>query len=95
MAAANALLNPLRIPGQVVVDHKRTELEVNALRAGLGGNHDFPCVTEVINQCRAHIGSLGAGDPVGACVPFDPFRIDSSGLGIAYSDPLKRTIPSV
>ena len=33
MAAADALLDPLRVPGQIVVDDQRAELEVDALGA--------------------------------------------------------------
>ena len=40
MATADALLDSLRVPRKVVIDHERAELHVDALCGGLGGNHD-------------------------------------------------------
>ena len=40
VAAADALLDALRVPGQVVVDDQRAELQVDAFRRGLGGEQD-------------------------------------------------------
>jgi hypothetical protein len=37
VASSDALLDPLRVPGQVVVDDQRAELEVDALGGGFGG----------------------------------------------------------
>ena len=41
VAAADALLDPLGVPGKVVVDDERAELKVDAFRACFGGNHDL------------------------------------------------------
>ena len=40
MAAADALLDALRVPGQVVVDDQRAELQVDAFGRGFGGEQD-------------------------------------------------------
>ena len=40
VAAADALLDALRVPGQVVVDDQRAELQVDAFRRRLGGEQD-------------------------------------------------------
>ena len=60
MAAADALLDALRIPGQVVVHHQRAELEVDAFGAGLGGDHDAALLAEVVDQGRAHVGACAS-----------------------------------
>lgn len=41
VATANALLHTLGVPGQVVVDDERTELQVHALGRSFGGDKDF------------------------------------------------------
>ena len=46
MDAAHALLQPVGIPGDVVVDHQVAELEVDALARGLGGHHHLGLVLE-------------------------------------------------
>ena len=56
MAAADALLDALRVPGQVVIHHQRAELEVDALRAGLRGDHDAALFAEIIHEGGAHVG---------------------------------------
>jgi len=38
VATANALLHPLRIPRQVIVNQQRAELQVYAFGGGFGGN---------------------------------------------------------
>ena len=60
VAAADALLDALRVPWQVVVDDQRAELEVDAFGAGLGGDHDLALLAEVVHQRRAHVGGAGA-----------------------------------
>jgi hypothetical protein len=40
MTAADALLDALRVPGQVVVEDQRAELEVDAFGGGFGGQQD-------------------------------------------------------
>src|SRR6266699_4689647 len=54
MAAADALLDALRVPWQVVIHHKGAELEVDTFRAGLRGDHDLTLLAEVLHECRPH-----------------------------------------
>ena len=49
VAAADALLNALRVPRQVVVDDERAELQVDAFCARFGGNHDGAALFEMFN----------------------------------------------
>ena len=72
VAAADALLDALRVPRQVVVHHQRAELQVDALGAGLGGDHDAALLAEVVHQRGAHVGGARAGDAVGALVALEP-----------------------
>ncbi|MBT9156885.1 MAG: hypothetical protein DDT37_01876 [Firmicutes bacterium] len=43
---ANSLLEPHRVPGDVVVDHHMTELEVQALPAGVSGDKNAGIFSE-------------------------------------------------
>ena len=43
---AHALLQPNRVPRQVVVDHQVAELEVDPLAGGLGCDADLPVLME-------------------------------------------------
>ena len=67
-AAADALLDALRVPRQVVVDDHRAELEVDALRGRLGGDHDRALVAEVVHERLAAVRGKDAGDDVAALV---------------------------
>jgi hypothetical protein len=55
MTAADALLDALGIPRQVIIHHEGTELEVDALRPRFRRDHDLTLLTEVIDECRSHI----------------------------------------
>ena len=55
MATSDALLDPLRIPGEVIVYDLRAELQVDAFCGGLCGNHDGRCQTEIIDQSSADV----------------------------------------
>ena len=44
--AAHPLLQPVGVPGDVVVDHQVAELEVDALSGRLGGHHDLGALPE-------------------------------------------------
>jgi hypothetical protein len=79
MAAADALLDALRVPGQVVVHYQRAELEVDAFGARLGGDHDAALLAEVIHERRAHVGGARTGDPVAALMAFQPLVVDQFG----------------
>ena len=50
MAAADALLDALRVPRQVVIDDHRAKLEIDALRAGLRRDHDLALVAEIVDE---------------------------------------------
>ena len=91
VAAADALLDALRIPGQVVVDDQIAELKVDALGGGLGGDHDGGFVAEVLDERGAHVGGRRAGDAVGAGVLLQPALIDRLGLCGSVLVPLKST----
>ena len=81
VAAADALLDALGIPRQVVIHDQRAELEVDALRAGFGGDHDAAFLAEIIHKRGAHVGGPGAGDAVGALMasPASPRKSVWSG----------------
>jgi len=55
MAAPNALLDPLRIPGEIIVDDKGSELKIDTLCTRFGGDHDGRFIPEVIHQSGAQI----------------------------------------
>ena len=46
--AAHALLEPVRVPRDVVVDHQVAELEVDALAGRLGRHHDLGPLPELL-----------------------------------------------
>ena len=48
--AADALLNPLWVAGQVVVDDERAKLQVHALRGSLGGDQDVGVREELVDR---------------------------------------------
>ena len=50
MAASNALLDALRIPGQIVVDDRLAELQVQTLRAGLRADQDSRTGPELVHE---------------------------------------------
>ena len=85
MATADALLDALRVPGQVVIHHQGAELEIDALRARLGGDHDAALLAEIVHQCRAHIGGARAGHPVRAFMARQPSRCRSASSARRYS----------
>ena len=78
VAAPDALLHALRVPGQVVVDHQIAELQVDALGPGFGGNHDRRSVMELVDQRRPHVGSCRTGNDVFSLVPFQPVAVELS-----------------
>ena len=67
VAAANPLFDALRIPGQIVIDNKGTELQVDAFRRGFSGEEDCRIVTEMLDQRGPNIHTPGTGGA--ACVP--------------------------
>ena len=80
VSTADALFHALRVPWEVVVDDHRAELEVDAFRRRLGGDHDRAFVAEVVHERLAPIGSKDAGDDVAALVLLEPGLIDRCRL---------------
>ena len=56
MAPPDALLDPLRVPGKVVVHDHRAELKVDPFGRGFGRDHDLRLSSELVDQCGAHVG---------------------------------------
>ena len=54
-------------------------MEIDTLRARLGGDHDGALLAEVIHEGGTHVGGFGAGDAVGAGVTIQPPGVN--GLG--------------
>ena len=54
MAAADALLDALRVPRQIVVDDRLAELEVQPFRAGLGADEDLRTRAELVHEREPH-----------------------------------------
>ena len=72
MAAAYALLDALRVPGEVVVDDEGAELEVDALPCRLGGDHDRSGVTKY-SRIAARLSADGEpADLVGTFIALFP-----------------------
>src|SRR5258708_7895987 len=70
MATANALLDTLWVPRQIVINNERTKLKVDAFRACLGCNHDASFFAEIIYQRGTHVGSFRTANTVGSLMPF-------------------------
>ena len=60
VAPPDALFDPLRVPGQVIVDKQGAELKVDAFGAGLGRDQDRAVVPKGIDDGRLHICGLRA-----------------------------------
>ena len=61
MDAAESLLDAVRVPRQVVVDHQVGALEVHAFSGGVGGDQDLD--DWVIAECVLHPAAILAADP--------------------------------
>ena len=72
VASADALLDALRIPRQVVVDDQIAELQIDPFGGGFGGDHDGRFVAEILDEGGAHIGGRRTRDLVRAGVAFEP-----------------------
>ena len=84
--AAEALLDPVRVPRQVVVDHQVGALQVQALAGGVGGDQD-PDVRVLGEQLR-DLAALLAAD---AAVDGD----DGVGAAEQVADPLGEVVQGV
>ena len=80
MAAANALLDALGIPGHVVVDDERAELEVDALGRCFRCNHNGGLIPKVVHDGGSSVSRKGASDFGRAFVFLEPFVVDGRGL---------------
>ena len=94
VAAADALLDALRIPGKVVVDDEVAELEVDALGGGLRGDHDRRLVAEVLDQGGPHVRRRRAGNAVRSFVLFEPAAVDVLGAGSLFVPLKSMTLPA-
>ena len=87
MAAANALLDALRVPRQVIVDDEGAELQVDAFGSRLGRDHDVGAgaviLAEVVDERGAAVHLRRAGDAVGAFMLFQPAPVDGGGVFVA------------
>ena len=83
MTPAYALLDALRIPRKIVVDHERTELKVDALRASFGGNEDLRVIAKAFDDGRPDINGAGARKTTAVPVLLDPAFVNVAGIGIA------------
>jgi hypothetical protein len=54
MASPDALLDALRVPRQIVIDHCVAKLKVQSLRTGLGGDEDTRDGLELMHQRHPH-----------------------------------------
>jgi hypothetical protein len=83
MAATNALLNSLRVPRQVIVDHEIAELEVDTLCGCFCCNHDAGFVAEVLDERGALIRGGRAGRAIGFGIAKEPLAVDIAAFLIA------------
>src|SRR5205807_1339351 len=60
--AAHALLQPHRVPGDVVVDHQPAELQVDALTGGLGRHHHLTVLAELALGVDARARRVAVAD---------------------------------
>ena len=80
VASADALLHPLRIPGQVVIDDQRTKLDIDTFCGGFGGNQDAGLIAEVFYQRGANVDVAGACNTACASIGRQPVLINGSGF---------------
>ena len=93
VAASDPLLDPLGIPGQIVVYHQGAELQVQAFRGGLSGDHDLRSVLEILYDCRPLICSANAACLAGIGVLCHPGVVDGVRLGFVVGT-VKRHDPA-
>src|ERR1035438_6281671 len=53
LAIPVASFDPLRVPRQIVVDYRLTELKVQALCAGFGADENLRTCAELVYECEA------------------------------------------
>ena len=84
VATANALLDTLRIPRQVIVNYECTELQVHTFSCSFSRDHNLSAgavvLPKMINQGSATINLRRASNSVCSLVLFQPTLIDGSGI---------------
>lgn len=80
VAAANALLNALRVPGHIVVDNQGAELEINTLSSCFRCNHNGGLIPKIVHDGGTTVSGKGTGDLGRAFVFLEPFVVDGRGL---------------
>ena len=84
--AAEALLDPVRVPREVVVDHQVRDLEVQALAGGVGREQDL-----AVGVARELLGDLAALGAAHAAVD----RLDGLGPAEQRADPAHEVVQRV
>ncbi len=75
MTAADPLLDPLRVPRQVVIHDQRAELQVHPFGRRFGRDHDRRPLRELFDQRRAHVGAGRAADAILAAMTREPLVV--------------------
>ena len=82
MAAADALLDPLRVPRQVEVDDQRAELKVDTLGGRLRGDQNRGFIAEMLDDGGLHVHGARAGEPIRSLVLGLPSLVDVGVMGL-------------
>jgi hypothetical protein len=72
VTSAYSLLDALRIPWQVEIDHQRTELKVHSLGGGFGCNQNVAVISELFYESGPKVNGLIAGNDCLSKVPGAP-----------------------
>ncbi len=94
MAAADALLDALRVPRQIEIDDQRAELKVDAFRAGFRRNEDRLAFAEGFDDGGLHVRRLRAGYGVATFVARQPVGIDRLALRIVVLAVMRHDLPA-
>ncbi len=78
VAAADALLDPLRVPRQIIVHDEIAELQVDTFRGGFSRDHDRRFITEVFDKRGAHVSARRSADAIRAGVSLKPCSVDAA-----------------
>ena len=95
MAPADALLNALRVPREVVVDYEIAKLEVHPFSGRFGRDHDLGSVAEFIDECGPHIRRGRTGDDSKGGILGLPLLIDRLGTWIAVRSIEEEDFPRI
>ena len=95
VAAADALFDALRVPGKIVIDHQRAELQVDPFGGRLGGDHDGGGGGELFHQGGPHVGRGGPAECVLPGVPLQPLAVDAFRLGVGVGAVEQHDLPGI